>query len=147
MSELQSAITSVAPLRGRRPVVLKDGTTLATARAAANVTIAEARLTLRTVKTAVREAVKKAKRAAAEAAATKKRYEKVKGQHFAHKADKQVVVTAAKDAVAHATAASKAANAEEKLALTAFTKAEKALAAAQLAKVKFEEKYQASKLN
>jgi hypothetical protein len=147
MSEVQSAITSVAPLRGRRPVVLKDGTPLADARKAARETIAEARATLRDVKASMNVVAKKARSAASDATAAKKRYDKIKGQHFANKADKQIAVGAAKDAAAKAGAASKDAAVELKAASAAFTKAEKALAAAQLAKVKFEEKYQASKLN
>lgn len=147
MSELQSAITSVAPRRGRRPAVLKDGTSVADARAAANAVIADARLGVREAKITLRDAVKKAKKAASLAKLAKNKLDKAKNQRFAEPSDKRDVLAAYKGASATAAVELKTANANEKTASAAFARAEKALVAARLAKTKLEEKYQASKLN
>lgn len=145
MSEVQSAISQVSPHRGRRPVVLKDGTPLADARKAAREAVIAAKTALRDAKTTAREAVKAAKVASSKQYAADKQLTKTRDQRFVTPAEKKAAVNLATEALKAAKAETKTAEKAAADAQRAITKATADVSKAEAARLKVEERYQASK--
>lgn len=149
MSEIQSAVSEIAPTRGsrsgRKPVTLKGGKPLAAARAEAKVKHKEAKAVHRAAIATHREAEKAERVAIKNHAATTKALALVNAKPLPDKAAQKSAVSEAKAAHKASSTALKAAQKQTAAAAKVVTKAFESVTKADNARIAVEQQYAAQK--